>query len=95
METQYSFSYVAGYFIRKSRIRMGLTGAQLADLINMSQQQVSRYETGRSKLSLDQLDELLNVLGRSWSELIDFIENKFQPNSLKPIYLHLNDIKNH
>ncbi|MEX5869443.1 helix-turn-helix domain-containing protein [Providencia hangzhouensis] len=35
-----------GNYLRKSRKEKNMTGKQLAELINISQQQVSRYETG-------------------------------------------------
>ncbi|MEY0838736.1 helix-turn-helix domain-containing protein [Providencia alcalifaciens] len=35
-----------GDFIRKTRLKNGLTGAQLGKLVGVSQQQISRYERG-------------------------------------------------
>ncbi|UBX47789.1 helix-turn-helix domain-containing protein [Providencia alcalifaciens] len=74
MENNDSLTLRVGRFIRKSRTEMGLTGAQLAELMNISQQQISRYETARSNLNLEQLDDLLCVLDKSWRQLIDDVE---------------------
>ncbi|HHR6130786.1 TPA: helix-turn-helix domain-containing protein [Providencia alcalifaciens] len=77
MEINDSLTLRVGRFIRKSRTEMGLTGAQLAELMNISQQQISRYETARSNLNLEQLDDLLCVLDKSWRQLIDAVEADF------------------
>ncbi|HEQ1858974.1 helix-turn-helix domain-containing protein [Providencia sp. wls1914] len=77
MEINDSLTVRVGRFIRKSRTEMGLTGAQLAELMNISQQQISRYETARSNLNLEQLDDLLCVLDKSWRQLIDAVEADF------------------
>lgn len=77
MEINNSLTVRVGRFIRKSRTEMGLTGAQLAELMNISQQQISRYETARSNLNLEQLDDLLCVLDKSWRQLIDAVEADF------------------
>lgn len=77
MEINNSLTVRVGRFIRKSRTEMGLTGTQLAELMNISQQQISRYETARSNLNLEQLDDLLCVLDKSWRQLIDAVEADF------------------
>ncbi|MDK3009847.1 helix-turn-helix transcriptional regulator [Providencia rettgeri] len=57
-----NLSYYAGVFLRKSRKEKNLTGKQLAKLMHVSQQQISRYETGKTSLTIDQLSQLLNIL---------------------------------
>ncbi len=69
-----SISYYAGKFLRKARKEKDMTGKQLAKLMHVSQQQISRYETGRTSLTLDQLSLLLTSLDKSWVELIQAIE---------------------
>ena len=64
-----------GLFLKKVRQEKNLTGTQLAQLINVSQQQISRYETGASSMSLDQVNNILKVLDRRWIELIYHIDN--------------------
>ncbi|MEQ5317523.1 helix-turn-helix transcriptional regulator [Providencia vermicola] len=77
-------SYYAGFFLRKSRREKNLTGKQLAKLMRVSQQQISRYETGKTPLTLDQLHQLLSLLDKSWVDLILFIQNeKENENNLK------------
>lgn len=51
-----------GYEIRRHRISKGLTGSDLAKLINVSQQQVSRYETGITTVTISQLILISNKL---------------------------------
>lgn len=76
-------SYYAGFFLRKSRLEKNLTGKQLASLMHVSQQQISRYETGKTPLTLDQLHQLLSLLDKSWAEFAVFIQNeKENENSL-------------
>ncbi|HGV3501864.1 TPA: helix-turn-helix domain-containing protein [Providencia stuartii] len=69
-------SYYAGFFLRKSRREKNLTGKQLAKLMRVSQQQISRYETGKTPLTLDQLHQLLSLLDKSWVDLILFVQNE-------------------
>ena len=51
-----------GIFIRNARISKGLSEKELASLISISQQQISRYERGISTLSIENILRLLNVL---------------------------------
>ncbi|MBO1929264.1 helix-turn-helix transcriptional regulator [Providencia rettgeri] len=41
-----------GLFLRQARIDKSLTGYQLAKILKISQQQVSRYERGKQVLML-------------------------------------------
>lgn len=59
-----------GEFIRITRVKKGLTGAELANLIGVSQQQISRYERGYNSLSLSSFVYILSVMNVS---LLDFI----------------------
>ena len=51
-----------GNHLRKVRVSKGLSGNELASIINLSQQQVSRYELGINKLSLEKLIEIVIFL---------------------------------
>ncbi len=53
-----------------------MTGKQLAKLMNISQQQVSRYEIGVTSITLDQLEEFLKILNKEWSDVIKYIEKE-------------------
>lgn len=59
---------IIGQFIRESRSAKSLTGKEFGQLINVSQQQVSRYENGVTSLSIDALNTILTVLEIDWSE---------------------------
>lgn len=61
-----------GVFIRKIRIKNGLTGAQLGNLIGVSQQQISRYERGSNGISLPDLIFILSIMNVSFSDLISY-----------------------
>ncbi|MEI9697082.1 helix-turn-helix transcriptional regulator [Moellerella wisconsensis] len=63
-----------GAFLRIARKEKKMTGKQLALLMNISQQQISRYEIGITSITLDQLEKLLIVLDKKWSDVIKFIE---------------------
>lgn len=58
-----------GEFIKNARKNKSLTGTQLGGLLNVSQQQVSRYERGKTSLTIDSLSEILTVLEMDWSDL--------------------------
>ncbi|HHR5807807.1 TPA: helix-turn-helix domain-containing protein [Providencia alcalifaciens] len=63
-----------GAFLRKSRKEKNMTGKQLAKLIGISQQQISRYEIGITSITLEQLDHFLIVLDKRWVDVINYIE---------------------
>ncbi|MBN6351717.1 helix-turn-helix transcriptional regulator [Providencia rettgeri] len=67
---------IVGKEIRKRRKHLGLSGFELANLVGVSQQQISRYETGKTSLTIDQLSQLLNILDKNWVELIMFVQNE-------------------
>lgn len=51
-----------GIFLRKARKEKNMTGKQLARLMNVSQQQISRYEIGATAITVDQLANFLLIL---------------------------------
>ncbi|WP_283125932.1 helix-turn-helix domain-containing protein [Providencia stuartii] len=53
---------LAGLFLRKARKEKNITGKQLAKLMGISQQQISRYENGITPLTLDLLHRFLLTL---------------------------------
>jgi len=56
------FSYV-GRAIRLLRTRAQLTQGQLAEIATVTKSQVSKYESGRQRPTLDTLDRLMTALG--------------------------------
>ncbi|HHR5902534.1 TPA: helix-turn-helix domain-containing protein [Providencia alcalifaciens] len=65
-----------GAFLRKSRKEKNMTGKQLAKLIGISQQQISRYEMGITSITLEQLDHFLIILDKRWIDVIKYIEKE-------------------
>ncbi|MGC6599870.1 helix-turn-helix domain-containing protein, partial [Escherichia coli] len=49
-------------------MRKSLTGAQLGELLDVSQQQISRYENGITSINIETLDMILKLLDADWSE---------------------------
>ncbi|MBQ0268124.1 helix-turn-helix domain-containing protein [Providencia huaxiensis] len=65
-----------GCLIKKLRKKKGISGAELAEKLNVSQQQVSRYERGTTKLSFEKLIELTIHLDLDLSKLKSEIEKE-------------------
>ena len=61
-------SQAVGRQIYLTRRGLGLTGSQLAEILGVSQQQVSRYERGVCRIDVDTLVYLLNQLRISFDE---------------------------
>ncbi|MEI9747925.1 helix-turn-helix domain-containing protein [Moellerella wisconsensis] len=59
-----------GCFIKNKRKRMNITGKDLGVMLNISQQHVSRYENGITKITVTTLNDILNILDVSWEEFI-------------------------
>ncbi|MEX5951237.1 helix-turn-helix domain-containing protein [Providencia vermicola] len=67
-----------GHHLRQARMKRGLSGNELADIINLSQQQVSRYERGVNKLSLDKLIEIVVFLDIDIKDIMSIITNEIE-----------------
>ncbi|MGG4610001.1 helix-turn-helix domain-containing protein [Providencia sp. Me31A] len=74
-----------GSCLRKARVSKGLSGNDLGSTIHLSQQQVSRYELGVNKLSLDKLIEIIIFLDIDINEITNIIANQveYEKNRLK------------
>ena len=60
---------------------MGISQTKLGDCIGVSYQQIQKYENGRSSLSVEKLDKIATVLGKSLSY---FFEKKdYKRNNAK------------
>ena len=46
-------------YLKSARIERSLTGTEVGNLLNLSQQQISRYENGQSAISIDRLHTYL------------------------------------
>lgn len=70
-----------GFFLKRRRKSQGLTGSEVAEKLNISQQQISRYERGLSVLSPDVMLRYCAALGmteREISELFSIISTYYQ-----------------
>ncbi|MBQ8596468.1 MAG: helix-turn-helix transcriptional regulator [Lachnospiraceae bacterium] len=59
-----------GSRIKKKRENLGMSQAELADLTDLSTQHISNVENARSKIGLDKLVTVANVLNCSIDELL-------------------------
>ncbi|WP_232801067.1 helix-turn-helix domain-containing protein [Providencia rettgeri] len=67
-----------GNYLRKARVSKGLSGNELGSIIHLSQQQVSRYELGVNKLSLDKLIEIVIFLDIDINEVTKIIAKQVE-----------------
>lgn len=65
-------SVFIGNFIRKKRRCLGLSGHELASRLYISQQQVSKYECGKSSIHIEMLLRIIRVLNIGEKEITDF-----------------------
>lgn len=63
-------AYVTGAIIRQLREEKGMTQAELAEKLSVSDKAVSRWETGRGYPDITLIEPLASVLGVSVSELL-------------------------
>lgn len=71
-------SVSVGKNIKKVRKLLGLSGNELGKILGVSQQQVSRYESGTSAITIDTLIRISNALNVSVSELIiDYLNYEY------------------
>lgn len=60
---KYINSIEIGCIIREFRQKKGFSQERLAELLNLSPQQMQKYESGASKLNTDKLQQLAEALG--------------------------------
>ncbi|EJD6501375.1 helix-turn-helix transcriptional regulator [Providencia rettgeri] len=51
---------------------MDITGKDLGMMLNVSQQQISRYENGITKITVTLLNDILIILETSWDEFLSY-----------------------
>lgn len=66
----YTVSVLIGKRIQCIRKEKGITGDELARMLNISQQQVSRYERGINQITVDCLFKISEILNVELSELL-------------------------
>lgn len=69
-----------GNFIKRCRVSKSMTGQQLGKILNVSQQQISRYECGITSINIHTLQEILIALDKNWH---DFFVSILQNHSYK------------
>ncbi len=75
------FSTFCGIAIRKIRREIGMTGADLAKKLNISQQQMSRYERGINKFSVDMLFNASIILNIPFEKLIKYVLTEMEKSN--------------
>ncbi|MBP6123801.1 MULTISPECIES: helix-turn-helix domain-containing protein [Providencia] len=69
--------YSIGQRILKKRKELGYTGSQLAKLLDVSQQQVSRYERGKNKINLLSLFKIAVALKTPMNWFLEDITEQY------------------
>ncbi|OAT24991.1 hypothetical protein M983_2449 [Proteus myxofaciens ATCC 19692] len=49
----------------------------MAKKLNISQQQISRYERGQTSINIETLDLILKTLDKEWSEFLFVVIDKY------------------
>ncbi|EPL6456457.1 helix-turn-helix domain-containing protein [Providencia rettgeri] len=66
--------------LRDMRVKSGLTEKKIAELLNISQQQVSRHENDKANLTLVKISEYLAIYDMSWGQFltkVQILDEKF------------------
>ena len=83
--------------IKNARLKKGYTQSQLADLLNVSNKTISKWETGRGYPDITLLAKITSVLKLDYEELLQSNEYIIQKRKKKVIqfcdYLNINDFK--
>ncbi|WP_433587301.1 helix-turn-helix domain-containing protein [Providencia alcalifaciens] len=69
-------SLYCGVIIKRIRKEKGISGYDLAKCLNVSQQQLSRYERGINKLSVDTLFDILTNLDITLERFLKLLINE-------------------
>ncbi|ARA21142.1 TPA: helix-turn-helix transcriptional regulator [Proteus mirabilis] len=66
-----------GAYIRKTRKEMGMSALVLGEKLNMSQQQISRCENGKTNLTFEFINKVLVALNKQWYHLFNEVIYQF------------------
>lgn len=72
-----------GQYLRGIRKEQNLTCGELARRLNISQQQISRYETGKTKLTFEMMDTILIIFNKSWRDFFNHVIDKYDNERLQ------------
>lgn len=78
-----------GLYLKGIRKELNLSGSDLAKILDVSQQQISRYETGKTKLTFEMMDKVLTAFNKSWRDFFNRVIDKHDNERLK--YIMQND----
>ena len=83
--------YVTGNTIKQLREKRGMTQKELAEIINMSDKTISKWETSRGLPDITVIADLAKALGVSIAELLtgDFRENTNQSANMKKMLFYI------
>lgn len=59
---------IIGKYIKEARINKSLSGEQLGLLLDVSQQQISRYENAETSINIETLYVILQKLDKNWGD---------------------------
>lgn len=84
-------SYVTGDTIKTLREKRKLTQREFAEMINVSDKTISKWETGKGLPDIGILDELAKALGVSIAELLtgDLRINENQSGNMKKVHFYV------
>ncbi len=83
-----------GARIKELRKQNGFSQERLAEMIDISQNSLSKIEIGENFLSADTLEKLLQALNINVQQLFDFEHLKNNKELLNDIYEYLNNLDN-
>lgn len=84
-------SYVTGKIIKELREKKKLTQKQLADILQVSDKTISKWETDRGLPDIGLISHLSEALGISVAELLmgEFMENNNRSGNMKKILFYV------
>jgi len=74
---------LAGALFKNLRKQNGISEKELAMLLNVSQQQISRYEHGKTQLTIVKINQYLTVFGLNWKDFIEGLKKESKSVRLK------------
>lgn len=76
------FRIKLGENIRKARLKMGLTQAQLGKMLGKSDNVITNWERGTNRPDADMIEKLCNILNISPNELLNWEDNTNKPYTI-------------
>lgn len=67
-----------GLLIKKLRVSRGISGLELGEIMGVSQQQISRYERGKTEITLSQLQNISSAFNMTLWEFVEILHFIYQ-----------------